>query len=119
MSPVRKVRRGSSLCRSHRPVADDQAVDKAPELVKYPRKWFYISSKGVCRYCAVVLPSGTPLTVDVVGIDLMLEIIHCASGKPHMSGYHRKLILKLLSVGKVNRKAGIATRGCAREILSF
>jgi uncharacterized protein (TIGR01244 family) len=46
-------------------------------------------------------------------------LVHCASGKPHMSGYHRKLILKLLSVGKVNRKAGIATRGCAREILSL
>jgi hypothetical protein len=79
------------------------------ELVKHPRKRFYFSSKGVCRYCAVVLPPGAPLTLDTMGIDLLLEIIYGTSGKPNMSGHHRKLILKLLTVGKVNRKAGITT----------
>ena len=59
--------------------------------------------------CAVVLPPGAPLTLDTMGIDLLLEIIYGTSGKPNMSGHHRKLILKLLTVGKVNRKAGITT----------
>jgi hypothetical protein len=87
------------------------------ELVKYPRKRFYFSAKAVFRYCTMVLSPGAPLTLDAVGIDLLLEKIHCASGKSHMSGHHGQFVLKLTSVGQVDRKAGIATRGCTSKLL--
>ena len=59
-------------------LAINQSIRLA-ELVKYPRKRFDFSAKAVCRYCAMVLPPGAPLTLDAVGIDLLLELTHSRS----------------------------------------
>ena len=61
-------------------------------LVKDLRKWFYLSAKTVCRYCAMVLSPGTPLALDTVGSDLLLKIVHPASGKSSMSWHHCQIV---------------------------